>query len=79
MLKNWLKVKTNLGLVIIVLCLRGIARCECNEDRLRMCIRGGGGTEKLVTPTLIIALILMLLMTAATTYALIIRLMSVPT
>ena len=59
------------GLVITVFCLRGIARCEGCEDRLRLCIRGGGGTQKLVTPALIIALVLMVLMTAATTYALI--------
>ena len=67
-----------IGLVITVLCLRGIARCEGSGDRLRMCIRGSSGTEKLVTPALIIALILMLLMTAATTYGLIARLSAMP-
>ena len=51
------------GLVIICLCLRGIARCEGSEDRLHLCIHGGGGTAKLVTPALIIAMILMAAMT----------------
>lgn len=58
------------GLVITVFCLRGIARCEGSEDRLRLFMHGGGGTQKLVTPALIIALVLLILMTSATTYAL---------
>ena len=65
-----------IGLVITVLCLRGIARCEGSWEKLRLSVRGGGGTAKLVTPALIIALVLMLVMTGATTYALVARLMS---
>lgn len=64
------------GLVITALCLRGIARCEGSEERLRLCVRGGGGTQRLVTPALIIAIILMALMTAAATYGLFMRLAS---
>jgi hypothetical protein len=66
------------GLVITVLCLRGIARCEGSEDRLHLFVRGGGGTEKLVTPPLVIAIVLIALMTAAATYGLIARLASMP-
>ena len=66
------------GLVITTLCLRGIARCEGSEDRLRLCVRGGGGTQKLVTPALIVSIVLMLIMTAAATYGMFMRLNSVP-
>lgn len=66
------------GLVITVLCLRGIARCEGSEDRLRLCVRGGGGTQRLATPALIIAIVLMAIMTAAATYGMIMRLNSMP-
>lgn len=65
------------GLVITALCLRGIARCEHSEDRLRLCVRGGGGTQRLVTPALIIAIVLMALMTAAATYGMFMRLAAV--
>ena len=67
-----------IGLVVTVLCLRAIARCENSEEKLRLCVRGGGGTAKLVTPTLIIALVIMLVMTGATAYALIARLTAMP-
>ena len=67
------------GLVITVLCLRGIARCEGSEDRLRLCVRGGGGTQRLVTPALIIAIVLMAIMTAAATYGLIMRMTAAST
>ena len=67
-----------IGLVITVLCLRAIARCEGSDEKLRLCVRGGGGTAKLVTPALIIALVVMVLMTGATTYALIARLSTMP-
>lgn len=63
-----------IGLVITVLCLRAVARCEGSDEKLRLCVRGGGGTAKLVTPALIIALVVMVLMTGATGYALIARL-----
>ena len=66
------------GLVITVLCLRSIARCEGSEDRLRLCVRGGGGTQRLATPALIIAIVLMTIMTAAATYGMIMRLTAVP-
>lgn len=66
------------GLVITILCLRGIARYEGSREKLRLCVHGGGGTAKLVTPALIIALILMCLMTAAATYGLFMRFASTP-
>ncbi|MBQ6365897.1 MAG: CPBP family intramembrane metalloprotease [Oscillospiraceae bacterium] len=65
------------GLVIVVLCLRGIARCEGSREKLRLCVRGGG-TASLVTLPLIIAIVLMCLMTAAVTYSMIMSLASVP-
>ncbi len=62
--------------MIAVLCLRSIARCEGSEEKLRLCVRGGGGSSKMVTPALIIAIVMMCLMTAAVTYGMIMRMMS---
>ena len=59
------------GSVIVILCLRGIARREGNEDRLRLFLRGGGGTERLFTPALIVAIVLTAGMTAIVTVALV--------
>ena len=66
------------GMVIIVLCLRGIARCEGSEEKLRLCLRGGGGSGKFFTPALIIALVLMCVMIAAVTYGMITRPGAIP-
>ena len=51
--------------------LRGVARCEGSGDRLRLFVRGGGGSVKLVTWALVVSVILMLVMTAAVTYGMI--------
>lgn len=59
------------GSVIVILCLRGIARREGNEDRLRLFLRGGGGTERLFTPALIVAIVLTAGMTVIVTVALV--------
>lgn len=59
------------GLAVTVLCLRGVARCEGSGDRLRLFVRGGGGSVKLVTWALVVSVILMLVMTAAVTYGMI--------
>ena len=65
-------------MVIIVLCLRGIARCEGSEEKLRLCLRGGGESGKFFTPALIIALVLMCVMIAAVTYGMITRPGAIP-
>ena len=57
------------GLVITVLCLRGIARHEGSEEKLSLFVRGGGGTKKLITPALIIAIVVSAAMTVAVTVA----------
>ncbi len=64
------------GLLVTVICLYLIARFERSEDKLRLCIRGGGGKEKLVTPALVISIVILVVLTVALTIAVTIRMQS---
>ena len=58
-----------IGLAVIGLCLRVVARDEGNEQVLAQCTKGGGGTAKLWTPALVIAFIFLIVITAIITGA----------
>ena len=62
------------GLVITVLCLKYVAKCEGTEDRLWKDVETEAENKKLITPALIIALVFLILMTLFMTIALIIAL-----
>ena len=58
-----------IGLAVIGLCLRVVARDEGNEQVLAQCTKGGGGTAKLWTPALVIAFIFLIVITVIITGA----------
>ena len=58
-----------IGVVIIAICLRAVAKMEGNEDLTAPCVKGGGGKAKLVTPALIVLIVVLVLLSALMTLA----------
>ncbi len=54
-----------LGIIIVCLCIRTVAKNENNEENLRLATKGGDTKTKLVTRSLVIAIVFLVILTIA--------------